>query len=297
MMQRAVNIRLAWLDRLKQNTLRFWRTRGLLMISDKEVVQIFQKIPITPIPFTEQEQSGKKLQIFRGASGYLWKGAHPAGCARHLSVFKEMQVIPEFCFDCYKVLVVPRTVVELFKLLMVFEKIELPNDNTRKCMVECRRDTPGAYKGFIYCRGMEEGNEVRKIVRKVVSEEISPQISVSLKRGCSEYARAYPKYAQLNRAGGIMQYKEKWKIQEDAFDKKYNLGGVPPRGTVKDIAPISHAEGFAGFTQWEIFCMQFWLSYAATIGDSSYLAITAMVLPSISNLKRPLFANAHKTRE
>jgi hypothetical protein len=50
------------------------------MITDKEVVQTFQGMPITPIPFTEEEQKGRKLQIFRGVSGRLWKDAHPAGC-------------------------------------------------------------------------------------------------------------------------------------------------------------------------------------------------------------------------
>jgi hypothetical protein len=262
------------------------------MITDKEIVQIFQKIPLTPIPFTESEQLGRKLQIFRGVSGHLWKDAHPAGCTRHLAVFKGMKVIPEYCFDCYKVLITPRTVVELFKLLMVFEKIALPLDNTRKCMVECRADCSGTYKGFIYCRGLAEGNEVRKIVRKVISEEISPQVPVSLKRGCSEYVHAYPRYARITQGSGMMQYKKEWKIHEDAFDKKYNL--IPGPGNLQSVPEpkeisIDHAEGLASYTQWEIFCMQFWLRYAATIGDASYLPITAMTLTPISNLRRPSF--------
>lgn len=265
------------------------------MITDKDVIQIFQRIPITPIPFTEEEQRGRKLQIFRGVSGRLWKDAHPAGCSRHLSVFKETKVIPEFCFDCYKVLITPRSVVELFKLLMVFEKIALPVDNTRKCMVECRNDCPGTYKGFIYCRGMEEGTEVRKIVRKVVSEEISPHVLVSLKRGCSEYAQVYPRYAQIKQGSGIMQYKKEWKIHEDTFDKEHDLTLIASRsfpGVKETLVPL--AESLAAYTQWEIFCMQFWLNYAATIGDTSYLAITAMTLPPIPNLKRPLFRSSAK---
>jgi hypothetical protein len=271
--------------------------REFFMITDKEVVQIFQKIPITPLPFTEEEQKGRKRQIFRGVSGRLWKDAHPAGCTRHLAVFRETKVIPEFCFDCYKVLITPRTVVELFKLLMVFEKIVFPADNTRKCMAECRNDCSGTYKGFVYCRGREEGNEVLKIVRKAVSEEISPQVHVSLKRGCSEYAQLYPRYAQIKQRSGVMQYKNEWKIHEVAFDKKYeftlgislsDLGGGGIKDT-SDAAEAERIEGLFAYSRWEIFCMQFWLSYAATIGDSSYLAITAMRLPPIPGLKRPSF--------
>ena len=43
------------------------------------------------------------LQIYRGKSPRLWKDAHPGGCPRHHSVFN-----PEYCFDCYKVSVLPR---------------------------------------------------------------------------------------------------------------------------------------------------------------------------------------------
>ncbi|MBC2732576.1 hypothetical protein [Thiobacillus sp.] len=124
-----------------------------MMIMDQEVVQAFREIPIAPIPFTASEQAGRKRQIFRGISAHLWKGAHPGGCARHLALFHEMKVIPEYCFDCIKIVVEPRTVIEFFKLLMVFEKISLPLDNTRKCMVECRSNAPGAYKGIVFCRG------------------------------------------------------------------------------------------------------------------------------------------------
>jgi hypothetical protein len=77
-------------------------------------------------------------------------------------------------------------VVELFKLLMVFEKLDLPNDNTRKCMCESRDFCSGAYKGFVYCRGVDEAKAVADIVRKVISDDISPDVPVTIKRGCSE---------------------------------------------------------------------------------------------------------------
>lgn len=181
---------------------------GGFVIIDEDVVQLFRNIPITPIGFTDAQIAVRKRQIFRGIPSRQWKDAHPGGCRRQLEVFKRFKVIPEYCFDCYKVLIAPRTVVELFKLLMLFEKMALPLDNTRKCMVEVRRDCSGAYKGLVYCRGMGEGNEVRKLVRNAVSVEISPQVPVTLKRGCSEYALVHPGYAQIKPGGVVMPYKK-----------------------------------------------------------------------------------------
>lgn len=258
------------------------------MITDEDVVQLFRNIPGTPIGFTDAEKAGRPRQIFRGMSGHLWKDAHPDGCTRHKEVFKNFGAIPKYCFDCYKVLITPRTIVELFKLLVLFEKIILPLDNTRKCMVESRNDCSGTYKGFIYCRGIEEGNEVRKIVRKVISEEISPQVPVTLKRGCSEFAHVHPGYARIKRGSVIMQYRKDWQIHEDFVDKNFTF-----HQSVADVnanLPDVNAEGLTTYTSWEIFCMQHWLRYAATIGDKSYLAITGMTMPPIPNLKRPPFA-------
>ena len=118
-----------------------------LVIPDENVRHLFQN------KLAKQGNYGgdpTSLQIFRGISGLLWKDQHPAGCFRHFTVFNKFSVIPKYCFDCCKVLIEPRTVVELFKLLMVFEKLELPNDNTRKCMCESRDFCSGTYKGFIY---------------------------------------------------------------------------------------------------------------------------------------------------
>ena len=258
------------------------------MITDEDVVQLFRNIPITPIGFTDAQIAGKQRQIFRGIPEALWVDAHPGGCARHQEVFKRFDVIPKYCFDCYKILISPRNVVELFKLLILFERMALPLDNTRKCMVERRGDCSGAYKGFIYCRSIEEGNEVRKIARNMVSEEISPQVPVILKRGCSEYA-VHPGYAQIKPGGVVMQYRKDWQAHEDFFDQNFVLQRSDA-GVDADM-PVVNAEGLAAYTPWEIFCMQYFLRYAATIGDTSYLAIAGMALPPLLNLKRPPFRN------
>lgn len=250
------------------------------MITDQEVIKLFANFAGIP------PDSKIDPQIFRGGENNF-----PLGCTRHLEIFSKFNVIPKYCFDCYKVLITPRSVVELFKLLMIFEKIALPNENRRKCMVEEREEFSGTYKGYVFCKGIDEGNEVCKIVRKIVSEDISPQVSVTLKRGCSEYALAYPGYARIKPASVIMQYKKDWQVQEDYFDKNFVIHSerVPD---VNDNATDVSTDGVTKYTRREVLSMQYWLCYAATIGDTSYLSISGMTMPKIPNHKRPPFKNA-----
>lgn len=254
------------------------------MISDQDVVQKFRNLSRVVI-----DAKITTAQVFRGMPPHLWKDAHPYGCARQKAVFNTFNAIPKYCFDCYKVSIAPRNVVELFKLQMIFEKIVLPLDNTRKCMVEERNNCSGTYTGLIYCRGIKEGNEVRKILRKVVSEDIAPQVSVTLKRGCSEFGHSHPEYARIDREGLIMQYRKDWQIHEDFIDNNFIYSPF-----VADvIAGTSdvNADGLTTYTRGDVLRMQFWLRYAATIGDTSYLAIAGMTMPPIPNIKRPPFRN------
>ena len=172
--------------------------------------------------------------------------------------------------------------MELFKLLMLFDGLVLPGNNTRKCMVEGRADSKGSYKGFIYCRSIEEGKEVRRILQEIVAVEISPDVPVSLKRGCSVFARTHPRYAQLKPGAPIMSFPPSWKVHEDFVDKAYASMHGANAGN-----PNVNVETKAAYPPTEIFALQYWLQYAATIGDISYLKIAGRVLPPIPQLKRP----------
>lgn len=206
-----------------------------------------------------------------------WKGQHAAGCFRHVTVFGKFNVIPEYCFDCIKVLIEPRTVAELFKLLLVFEKLNLPDNNTRKCMCESRDFCSGVYKGFIYCRGVEDAMKVRDLIRPIIANEISPDIAISLKRGCSEFERAYTGYERIEPGSAVMKYKKDWKPKEHFVDKNAVFNSQRGDERVEPYGPE------------EVFATHYWLSYAATIGDDSYLQITGCPVPQIPHLKRPAF--------
>ncbi len=248
------------------------------MISDEDIIQFYKKLDAPGV-----YGGPGSLQIYRGKSPRLWKDVQSGGCERYHTVFNKFGVIPEYCFDCYKVLITPFTVVELFKLLMIFEKLALPNDNTRKCMIEGRDYCSGTYKGFIYCRSIEEGKEVRNIVREVVADDISPEVPVTLKRGCSEFASAYPRYSPTKPGAVFMKYNKDWKVLEDFVDKDFVFN--------TDVPDINAGDNTT-YPPSEIYAMQYWLRYAATIGDISYLKIAGGTLPSIPQMKRPPFTIA-----
>ena len=253
------------------------------MISDKEVKQLFRKRLEIPGVFGTGG-GGRALQIFRGKPLHLVDNMPPGGCTRHMEVFNKFSVIPEYCFGCYKVLVAPRTVAELFRLFMVFGKLVLPNDNSRKCMVERRDYCAGAYKGFVYCRGPEEGKAVRDLVQAAVADHISPTIPVVLKRGCSEFSQARPEYGQIQPGAAIMEYPKAWKVHENSVD---SASDWPKHPEAESSYVNSVANG--AYPLSEIFAMQYWLRYAATIGDLSYLKISGKTLPPLPQLKRPPF--------
>jgi hypothetical protein len=198
-------------------------------------------------------------QIFRGVNVDL-------GCDRHFKVFDNFKIIPENCFGCYKVYVEPRTVVELIKLLLVFDSLKIPNDNVRKCMVEVRPGISGAYKGYLYCRGLEEGEILKKSVAAIVSEKISSEIPVSIKRGCSEFSMAYPSYGYIKDGSTPpMSYKKQWREKEIYTDEHLVTYQYPL---------FYDTYNHSGLTLLDAFVFHVWVGYAAAIGDLSYLTLS-----------------------
>jgi len=246
------------------------------MISDEYVKRLFREA----WRIQSKHYDYKKplyTQLFMGKNSLDWQGQHPCGCKRHLSSFNKYNIIPKYCFDCYKVVIEPRTVVELFKLMVVFENLDLPNDNTRKCMVENRERVSGTYKGLIYCRGIEEAREIASTVGQTVSTEISEKTPISLKRGCSEYTAHYPEYARINQDGTAMDYKEAWREYESLTDQEW-ADHSPPS--------VGHIHSPRTYTAEDALAMLGWLKYAATIGDKSYLKICWSLQP-FQNVTRP----------
>lgn len=251
------------------------------MISDLEVQQYFRKQLEVPGAFG----GPGSLQILRGKPLHLVDNMPLGECVRHKMVFDKFGVIPEYCFDCYKVQVAPRSVVELFKLLMILEELVLPDNNRRKCMVEKRADCTDAYKGLIYSRSLEKGEVVRDVLQQLVAANISPDVPVMLKRGCSEFSQAIPEYGLIQSGSVSMKFPKDWKVHEDFVDSNtvWPLKQESENAYVKSSANNAYPPS-------EIFAMHYWLRYAATIGDLSYLEISGKTVPLLPQLKRPPFS-------
>ncbi len=139
-------------------------------------------------------------------------------CERHMNIFKDHEVIAEYCFGCFKILIEPKNIVDLIKLHIFFDNLYLEGNNVRKCMIEMRKNVSGNYKGFIYCKTLEEAENILRKIHESLKFYINESISVKIKRGCTEYGIKYPEYNSLS---NLMKYNPDWKIKENLNDKKY----------------------------------------------------------------------------
>lgn len=181
-------------------------------------------------------------------------------CSRHERIFNVRNVIPKFCFGCFKVQVEPRTVVELIKLFLLFDWIVLKANNTRKCMVELRDGVSGFYKGLIYCSSLEEAESIHSSISTYVSELIDPNVPRSIKRGCSEFSQAYPEYGLRDKkdANSLMDYPNEWEEIENAYDADHYSD-----------RPLQGAPTLKGFSLSDFLIIKNWIGYARGIDDPS----------------------------
>ena len=178
-------------------------------------------------------------------------------CNRHMRIFKKHKIIPEFCFGCYKVQVEVDSIIELIKLFLVFNNLELESSNTRKCMVESRNNVSGFYKGLIYCSGLNEALEISKKLNVIIQNSIRVDLISKVKRGCSEYPLEFPEYKEINISGNQpMNYNEEWRNIENEID-----------GGNKDWGKAN--KSIEGFNLNNFLIMRNWVAYAQLIGDQS----------------------------
>ncbi|MBF0358328.1 MAG: tetratricopeptide repeat protein [Magnetococcales bacterium] len=237
------------------------------VIADKTVQQLYQQC-LDILTANKLHSDRTPSQIKRGVTSRILKQQEESsfiGCENYMAIFEKFNIIPEFCFGCYKVVIEPRDVVELFKLMVVFYNIELTNDNSRKCMVELRPAISGTYKGFVYCNSIAQGEEILDIVKQEVGKRVSPDIPISLKRGCSEYKASYPDYSRVgDSVTPGMEYNEEWRKYEDYRDETLHRLINPD---------VFKTHNHTGFTIHDALVMRTWLSYAVNIDDLSYQKI------------------------
>lgn len=101
----------------------------------------------------------------------------------HRIFFNVLKHVHSYCRSCWKVVVRPQNLVQLFDLYELEREIGVPC----KCGVEKRTSVHGLYGGYFYTRSKEQGLERYKEVRGLVDEQLSPDVPVILKRYCTEF--------------------------------------------------------------------------------------------------------------
>lgn len=126
-------------------------------------------------------------------TGWVYTNADPERfCHIYTMVAENMDYVAPKCMNCWKVVVRPKTLLQLFLLYDMQVKMA-DKDKTVwcKCGVEPRPWVFGNYGGYFYTNSKEEGLARYKQVRKLVDEQISPDVDVILKRACTEFEQRY----------------------------------------------------------------------------------------------------------
>ena len=197
-----------------------------------------------------------ETQIFR-------KNSENLNCNRHFKIFNEFNIIPKYCFECYKVQINLKSVVDLIKLFLIFDKLTLKNNNIRKCLVELRDKVKGNYKGYIYCKGTSEANHIKTKINEILTKENLNVLKIDIKHGCTEYYKSYPDFKKINFKGDQkMKYNKNWENKEQIIDLR-----EPQRIKIdKKVWPTT----IRGINLSDILILNNWISYAHVLGDLSY---------------------------
>lgn len=112
-----------------------------------------------------------------------------AACNVYQTIVDTCRFIPTPCLNCWKIVVKPRTLFELFKLYefqVNFTKDCIGVDRFCKCGIETRAYVPQNYGGYFYTDSKAQGLRRYAEVREAV-DKINPHIPVVLKRYCTEF--------------------------------------------------------------------------------------------------------------
>ena len=172
-------------------------------------------------------------------------------CGLYQTYFQRFGFIHSTCQECWKVVVRPRTLIELHKLLELQKVLDLPS----KCGIEKRDTVHGLYGGYFYNDSLKQGREIYKVVRSNVDLNISPEVPVILKRACTEF--------ELE-----MGPSDEWEVSQDQKDLEYLLSDLidyrprhmPQPDHLKDSVFRS------------------WIHWAYACGDKTYFEYTGSPL-------------------
>ena len=183
----------------------------------------------------------------------LNKGEHKEdNCPQYQNYFSgptaPLGFIHSHCHSCWKVVVRPKTVVELMQLCDLQTKIKHP----AKCGIEVRSFVPALYGGYFYNRSKEAGIACLKMVKREVRKKINPNMKVMLKRGCTEFEMRFGA-------------SDKWVVQTGQIKFEKGFDEVYAKDSVKDTTMPTYLKSHIKTK---------WLKWAANHQDMTYKEFT-----------------------
>ena len=180
-------------------------------------------------------------------------------CKRHMKIFETKNIIPEFCFGCFKVQVEVATVIDLIKVTSLFYKFDFEENLTKKTMIEMRPNIAGYYKGYIYCKGLDQAKAVKYVLDLGLNEVFGEKTISKIKRGCSEYPLRIPDYGNIaKKPEDMMSFPQEWKKIEELFDQNELM--EPDQNQKASLIEYCLSD---------FYIIQKWIDYAKGIGDKS----------------------------
>ena len=156
-------------------------------------------------------------------------------CDYHHKVFYHSNIIPKFCFNCFKIQIEPENVIDLIRLFFIFDDLNLPKNNQRKCMIEFRNQVAGLYKGMIYCSSLEEANKILEELRPILQRNL--KFKASIKRGCSEFYNLFPEYNIIESdKKNYMAYNQDWEKIEENLKIKKNFNTIKFNNSITGLS-------------------------------------------------------------
>jgi hypothetical protein len=173
----------------------------------------------------------------------------------HRVFYNLLDHIHSRCRQCWKVVVRPKTVVQLIDLYEFQREMGVPC----KCGLERRTTVCGLYGGYFYTRSLEQGRKRYEQVRALVDERLSLDVPVILKRYCTEF--------ELGGQGGIKgkgpSDKTPPATEEEMEYERYVEAHFPPVGGGNPMPDHLIAT-----------TIRRWIHYAFEHGDLTYLELT-----------------------
>lgn len=162
---------------------------------------------------------------------------------------KERWFVPSKCQQCFKVVVRPKNLKQLFSLMSLQQRLNRPS----KCGIERRDSVHALYGGYFYNVGLMEGLECYELVREQVSKDpaLGPDIEVFLKRACTEYEHA-------------LGDSDTWEITQDQM----HIEALVERYVEVDNREIRQPEKLVHRVH------RLWIEYAYGRGDETYQEFT-----------------------